>query len=604
MNATFPPESNRPDPPPNETRLESWGEIASYLRRDVRTVQGWERTLGLPIRRLHVGKISSVYAYRSELDKWHLERRPPDEPIEKPKNPDALTFKTNEAVQTDARQDSDKGKQSAKFWRRLGMVAAVVLTIAVGVRYYPMIIGRYWPAKTVAGKIRLFVRPFANHSGDPQQGEFINGLNDEIIAQLGRLDPAHLGVIAPTSSELLASKSIDELGGLLHVQYILEGSVRRGGTQVRIDTELIQVSDQTNIWADSYVGDLSDISGVQDKVALAIAKQIHVALPTPSSTPIKIDPTAYDAYLKGRSFWASRDLRKSIDAYEQALRDDPNYAPAYAGLASAYLLFGNVPNDGMPPLLATPKAREAAQHAIQLNPSIAEAHCVLANIAMSYDWDFATAEREYKRAISLDPNYATAHEWFAHYLIVRNRLPEAQTEMSYALDLDPFSPLFNTARAETFYYARDYDAAISHALRTLEQHPNFVLARFWLASAYREKKMYPHAIAEFDKIRKQSGNAPAMLMAYGHALAVSGDAAGARKALSELEHLSRSRYVPAFYFAAIYTGLGEKNAALTWLEKAYKERNDRLIYNGVEPMADPLRAEPRFRDFLDRVGLP
>ena len=402
----------------------------------------------------------------------------------------------------------------------------------------------------------------------------------------------------------MASKSIDELEGLLHVQYILEGSVRRGGTQVRIDTELIQVSDQTHIWADSYVGDLSDISGVQDKVALAIAKQIHVALPTPSSTPIKIDPTAYDAYLKGRSFWASRDLRKSIDAYEQALRDDPNYAPAYAGLASAYLLFGNVPNDGMPPLLATPKAREAAQHAIQLNPSIAEAHCVLANIAMSYDWDFATAEREYKRAISLDPNYATAHEWFAHYLIVRNRLPEAQTEMSYALDLDPFSPLFNTARAETFYYARDYDAAISHALRTLEQQPNFVLARFWLASAYREKKMYPHAIAEFDKIRKQSGNAPGMLMAYGHALAVSGDAAGARKALSELEQLSRSRYVPAFYFAAIYTGLGEKNAALTWLEKAYKERNDRLIYNGVEPMADPLRAEPRFRDLLHRVGLP
>jgi TolB-like protein/Tfp pilus assembly protein PilF len=604
MNATIPPDAHRPDPPPNETRLESWGEIASYLRRDVRTVQRWERTLELPVRRLHVGKISSVYAYRTELDKWYLERQPPDEHTDKPRNSDAPPFKTIEEVHTDESQDSDKGKEFAKFWRRLPMVATVVLAIAAGVHYYPIIIGHYWRTKPVAVKIRLFVRPFANHSGDPQQGEFIGGLTDEIIAQLGRLDPAHLGVIAATSSELLAAKSIDELGGLLHVQYILEGSVRRSGTQVRINSELIQVSDQTHIWADSYTGDMSDISGVQEKVAVAVAKQIHVALPSPLSTPIKVDPAAYDAYLKGRSFWASRDLAKSIDAYEQAIRDDPNYAPAYAGLASAYLLVGNVPNDGMPPMIATPKAQEAAQHAIQLNPSIAEAYCVLANIAMSYDWDFATAEREYRRAILLDPNYATAHEWFAHYLIVRNRLTEAQTEMSYALDLDPFSPLFNTARAEAFYYARDYGAAISHAQRTLEQHPNFLLARFWLASAYREKKMYPQAIAEFDQMRKQSGNAPAMLMAYAHALAVSGDAAGARKALSELEQLSRSRYVPALYFTAIYTGLGENNKALMWLEKAYAEHNDRLIYNGVEPLADPLRAEPRFRDLLHRVGLP
>jgi TolB-like protein len=604
MNATIPPDGQRPAPPPNETRLESWGEIASYLRRDVRTVQRWERTLELPVRRLHVGKISSVYAYRSELDKWYLERQPPDEHTEKAKNPEAPVVTTVDQVHTDETQDSDKGRESGTFWRRLAMVATAVLAIGAGVRYYPIIIGNYWPTKPVAGKIRLFVRPFANHSGDPEQGQFIHGLTDEIIAQLGRLDPAHLGVIAATSSELLAAKSIDELRGLLQVQYILEGSVRRSGTRVRINTELIQVSDQTHIWADSYTGDMSDISGVQEKVAVAVAKQIHVALPSPLSTPIKVDPAAYDAYLQGRSFWANRVLAKSIDAYEQAVRDDPNYAPAYAGLASAYLLAGQVPNDVMPPMVATPKAREAAQHAIQLNPSIAEAHCVLANIAMSYDWDFTTAEGEYQRAISLDPNYATAHEWFAHYLIVRSRLTEAQKEMSYALDLDPFSPLFNTTRAETFYYARDYDAAISQAQRTLEQHPDFLLARFWLASAYREKKMFPRAIAEFDQMRKQSGNAPAMLMAYAHALAVSGNPAGARKALSDLEQLSHSRYVPAVYFTAIYTGLGDNNKALMWLEKAYAEHNDRLIYNGVEPLADPLRTEPRFRDLLHRVGLP
>ena len=602
MNATIPPDGRWPAPPQNETRLESWGEIASYLRRDVRTVQLWERTLELPVRRLHVGKISSVYAYRTELDKWCRERQPLDEHPETQKNLDAPVVKTTKSLGKSEGRDFAGWMKFPKLWQ-LAMVAVVALAIALGVHYYPILMGHFWPMKPVVGKIRLFVRPFANHSGDPQQAQFIRGLTDETIAQLGRLDPTHLGVIAATSSELLADKSIDELGGLLHVQYILEGSVRRSGTQVRINTDLVQVSDQTHIWADSYTGDMSDISGVQEKVAVAVAKQIHVALPL-SLGAIKIDPSAYDAYLKGRSYWASRDLAKSIAAYEQAIRTDPNYGPAYAGLASGYLLVGNVPNDGMPPMVSTPKAREAAQHAILLNPSNAEAHSVLANIAMSFDWDFAAAEREYQRAISLDPNYATAHEWFAHYLIVRNRLTEAQTEMNYALDLDPFSPLFNTARAETFYYARDYDAAISHAKSTLEQYPDFLLARFWLASAYREKKMYPQAIAEFDQMRKQSGNAPAILMGYGHALAVSGDAVGARKALSELEQLSHSRYVPALYFAALYTGLGEKNKALIWLEKAYAEHNDRLIYLGVEPLADPLRREPAFRDLLNRVGLP
>jgi TolB-like protein/Tfp pilus assembly protein PilF len=589
------PEGHKPDPPPNEPRLESWGEIASYLRRDIRTVQRWERTLGLPVRRLRVAKLSSVYAYRSELDKWYRERQPADAP--EPENSEPV-------IPQDPEPDAKEVKQPHKFPLIPGLLAIVAaVAIGAGVHYYPMI-RQHWAGANTDGKVRLFVRPFVNHSGDPQQGEFISGLTDEIIAQLGRIDPEHLGVIAPTSSELLAKKSIDELGGLLRVQYILEGSVRRGGNQVSIDAELIQVSDQTHIWADSYKGDLSDIGGVQDKVAAAVAKQIHVAIPAPPNTPNKVDPAAYDAYLKGRSFWASRELSKSIDAYQTALQKDANYAPAYAGLASAYLLFGSVPNDGMRPREAMPKAREAAQQAIQLNPSIAEAHCVLANIAMSYDGDFATAEREYQLAISYDPNYATAHEWFAHYLIVRNRLPEAQTEMNHALDLDPFSPLLNSARAEMFYYARDYDASIAQARSTLERHPDFVLARYWLASAYREKKMYPEAIAEFDGVRKRSGDNAAMLMAYGHALAVSGDAGGARKVLAELEKRSHSRYVPALYFAAIHTGLGEKDAALQWLERAYDERNDRVIYDAVEPMADPLRSEPRFDALLRRAGLP
>ncbi len=610
MNATLPPERNWPSPPENEARLESWGEIAGYLRRDIRTVQRWERSLGLPVRRLQIGKLSSIYAYRSELDRWYAERQPADEAIAKLQDQDKDAAETVEETQEGIihSDPDDKPSGSWRSWRVIVLAAsAVIFSTATGIHFYPFFIRAHEPLDPVStagpGKLRLFVRPFANHSGDPSQTQFISGLDDEIIAQLGRVDPTHLGVIAPTSSELLGSKSIEELGKLLHVQYVLEGSCRRNGSQVRINVELIQVSDQTHLWADSYNGDLSDISGVQDKVAAAVATQIHVALPETPTNPPRIKPAAYDAYIKGRAAWARRDLRESIDAYERSLGDDPTYAPAYAGLASAYLLYGSVPNDGMQPMEATPKARAAAEHALKLDPSIAEAHCVLANIAMSYDWDFATAEREYQRAIALNPNYATAHEWFAHYLIVRNRLPEAQTEMSYALDLDPFSPLLNTARAETYYYARDYDAAISQAQRTLEQHPNFILARFWLASAYREKKMYALATAEFQRINKESQGAPAMLMSYGHALAVSGDASGARKTLSELEQLARKHYVPALYFAAVYTGLGKNKEAIAWLYKAYAEHDDRLIYNDVEPMADPLRSEPQFQDLLNNMGL-
>ena len=187
---------------------------------------------------------------------------------------------------------------------------------------------------------------------------------------------------------------------------------------------------------------------------------------------------------------------------------------------------------------------------------------------------------------------------------MRNRLREAQEETSHALDLDPVSPLFNTARAETYYYARDFDASIAQAQRTLEQYPHFPLARFWLASAYREKKIYPQAIQEFDTLRQSATDNPAMLMAYGHALAVSGDKSGAQKVLGDLKQLSHRRYVPAIYFAVLEVGLGDANAAFQWFDKAYGERNDRLVYLAVDPLTEPVRNDPRFSKLLTRIGLP
>jgi len=611
-----------PDPPTDEPRLESWGEIAAYLRREIRTVQRWERYQGLPVRRLLIGKLGSVYAYRSELDKWYRERQPQpengEEDTEKAGNGEVAAHVT---VSTEADKQKSQGQADGSELppprprvTRLH-ITITLLTLLVVAAVTP---GVYFfrhghsPARSASGKIRLVVLPFANLSGDPQQDYFSAGLTDEMTTQLGRLDPERLGVIAATASKLIAGKSMAEVGRTLDVQYALEGSVRRGGNQVRIDVQLIQVSDQTNLWADSYTGDLGDILHVQDEVAAAVAGQIRVALPVGAlgvngakGTARAVNPEAYDDYLRGRFYWTNRgDLHKSIDAYQKAVQKDPSYALAYAGLASGYALLGQVPYDDMPPIQAKPKAREAAERALQLDPQLGEAHSVLANVSFSYDWDFDAAEREFQRALALGQNDPTAHQWHSHYCVVRNRLQQALEENSRALALDPVSPLFNTTRAEIYYNARQFDAAIGQARRTIEQYPTYPLAYIWLGSAYREKKMYKDALEQFAHASKLSDNHPAITALYGHALALSGDTAGARRALADLQRLAKTRYVSAFYFAGIYTGLGEKSTAMDWLDKAYKERNDRLVYLNVDPMADPLRSEPRFQDLMKRLHLP
>ncbi len=610
-----------PDPPPDEPRLESWGEIAAYLRREIRTVQRWERYQGLPIRRLQIGKLGSVYAFRSELDKWFRERQPAaengEEDAEKSTNGEIAA---QVAVSTDREEEKSNSATSGgqvpparpRFTRlhiTITVLALIVLAVIIPSTYF--VLGGHFTARSTTGKIRLVVLPFANLSGDPQQDYFSAGLTDEMITQLGRLDPDRLGVIAATASKLIAGKSIAEIGRTFDVQYALEGSARRAGNHVRIDVQLIQVSDQTNLWANSYTGDLGDILNVQDEVAAAVAGQIRVALPVGApgvngakGTARAVNPEAYDAYLRGRFYWTNRgDLHKSIEAYLQAIDKDPNYALAYAGLASAYALLGQVPYDDMPPVDAKPKARQAAERALQLDPQSGEAHSVLANVSFSYDWDFEAAEREFQRALTLGQNDPTAHQWFSHYCIVRNRLQEALEENSRTLGLDPVSPLFNTSRAEILYNARQYDAAIAQARRTIDQYPTYPLAYIWLGSAYREKKMYKEALEQFSRGLKLSGNQPAVAALYGHALAVSGDVAGARKTLADLKQLAQTRYVSAIYFACVYTGLGDNKMALDWLDKAYKERNDRLVYLNVDPMADPLRSEPRFHDLMKRLRL-
>ena len=608
-------------PPLNEKKLVSWKEIAVHLGREIRTVQRWEKTEGLPVRRHEHRKRSTVYAYASELDEWFKKRQPADDPEADAAfepEPDVTEVSTESdngnaslAAQSSFAADDhlavsrqvsagSKGKRLAKT---LAGVAAIFILAYAVLRWIQ-------PTAFLQRKVRLVVIPFTNLSGDPKQDYFSAGLTDEMITRLGSLDPQRLGVIAAVSSDAFRGKPIAEIGKALDVQYALEGSVRRDGNRVRIDVQLIQVSDQTHLWADSYDRDLNDILRVQDDVGAAVASQIRVALKPPNGqrraavTKRTVNPEAYDAYLRGRFYWTNRaDMHKSIEAYQEAIQQDPQYALAYAGLANGYALMGQVPYDDLPPAEAKPKAREAAEHALQLDPQLAEAHTALANVAFNYDWDFQTAEREFQRAVALGPNDPTPHLWYAHYCIVRNRLSQALEENSRTLELDPVSPVFNTVRAQIEYSARSYDAAIAQGMRVVEQYPNYPLAYIWLGSAYREKKMYAEALEQFSKGRQLSGNQPVMIALYGHALAVSGDAAGARRALADLQRVAQSRYVSSVYFAAIQLGLGEKSNALDGLERAYQERNDYLAYLAVDPIADPLRSEPRFTELLHKIGV-
>jgi len=620
------PESGATSSPEGATlpgkKLDSWGEIASYLGREVRTVQRWERTEDLPVHRHEHKKKSTVYAFTRELDLWIKKRQPKDDPeadaaFVPESDVDAPAGNANgDPAQVDDAPagtiPTEPANRTTRLGRWLGVAAigSALLFLVTLVFYQKFHAGAVKPES-----VRLVVLPFVNLSGDPNQNYLSAGLTDVITTQLGRLDPQHIRVIAPTSARVMSGKPVNEIRQTLNVQYILEGSIQRVANQIRIDVRLIQASDEAQAGSDSFTRDLSDFLQVESEVSAAVARKIVDTLPgaltsEPASAAKHIGnvtaeaaSSSSDAYLKGEILWTSRgDLKKSVALFEKAIQENPYNVQAYVGLANATAIIGQVPNDGMPPQDARPKAREAAQHALELDSRLAEAHAVLGNVAMSYDWDFATAQRELKTAIEMNPNYPTAHEWYAHLLTAEGRYDEALAESRHVLELEPATPLFHVVRVETLYYARKYDEAIQEAQGVVKDSPRFALAYYWLGCAFREKKMYPDAIATFERARRLTADSPFMVMAYGHAQALAGNVVEARNALSLLVQMQHSRPVPDLYLAAIHVGLGEKDEAFRLLDKDYQKRIDRLIYLRVEPMADPLRSDPRFTQFLAKIG--
>jgi tetratricopeptide (TPR) repeat protein len=428
-----------------------------------------------------------------------------------------------------------------------------------------------------------------------------------MITQITRLQASELAVIARTTAEHYdsSSKSLEQMKKDLGVGYALEGKVRRGGNRVRITAQLIQLKDQTQLWAETYERDLSDVLSVQADIAQAIAREINLALNLSESTRLsdlqkgkgRVQPAAYDAYLKARynlHQMTPSAISKSIEDFEQAIQLDPNYAPAHAGLASAHE--------------AMPKAEKAARKSLQLDSSFAEAHTALALVDHHYHWKWKEAQAGYEQAIELNPDHADTHLWYSWLLLALGRrdaaFDEIEQTMSIVQETDPHRLVaVNTTRAAAYYFGREYQRAVEECEKAEQLDPGYFMLHFIAGRAYMRLNEHAKAIAHLKQARTETGEMPLMDAALGLAYAVSGKKAETMKLAEAFKAAAKKRYIPPTYFGMLFAGLGDKDKAMMWLEKAFADRADGLTWLNVEPMLDEVRSDPRFQDLIRRIGL-
>lgn len=452
-----------------------------------------------------------------------------------------------------------------------------------------------------SSRIRLLVLPMENLGGKPTEIPFADGMTEELTTELDRLNPKRLGVLARTTAGRYAGHSILQLRKELNVDYVIEGAVLKDGTRIRITVKLIQAKDETQAWASSYEEDARDAMDLQRRVATDIARHIAVEL-VGATTPrvLPVDPAAHEAFLRGRYFWNRRHLssmKQSIAYFEQAIAKDPNYAAPYAGLADAYALLGSSQSGVLPPDVAFPKAKELALKSIQLDPNLAEPHASLGLIKLVYDHDEEGARQELERALQLDQNYATAHQWMGQYFIAKGEPKRAVESVRKALQLDPASLASNVALAEALYFDRDFDGAIEQAKKAVELDADSAISHFNLGRAYLMKNELPQALDEFSAARRATAS-PATLVPLGFTYGRMGRTVEANAALAQLKDESKHVYVPAIYFAMLYEGLNDNASALRELQRAKAEHSDYLVLLPLDPMADSLRKEPGFIGLL------
>jgi TolB-like protein/tetratricopeptide (TPR) repeat protein len=539
------------DGPVPDPRLESWKEIAAYLRRGVRTVRRWEREEGLPVHRhLHRSR-ATIYARPAEIDAWWGERRPP---VERP--------------------------------------------------------GPAREADRPARRLMVAVLPFANLGTAAESEHVGDGLTEEVIACLGQVSPDALGVIARTTVRHYrdTGKTVRQIGEELGVDFVLEGSVRREGERVRVTAELARVSDQVQTWAATYERPVRSILALQQEIASQIGREVRVTL-TPQQrdrleTVRDVAPGAYFAYLRGRhqlNAFTSDAVRQAVACFRTAATADPSFASAHAALAEAYAhlaVWTDAPSSETAHL-----ALDAAATALRLDPGLAEAHAALALINANYAWDWPGAEREFLRALQLNPGLAPAAQWYAEFLAELGRTEEALAVIDLAARHDPLSPSIPSSRAFVLWLGRRFDDAVAQAEQVLRTAPDYPMALIRLGVAHAANGAYDRAVHALEAARAATPGLIACTSLLGYACARAGRRDEAVGHLEALRREAGGRYVPPFLFANVHIGLGEHEIALDLIEREYAERGWYLLLIGQSPIYDPLRGHPRFRALLHRLGM-
>jgi len=466
----------------------------------------------------------------------------------------------------------------------------------------------YWLNRPGQAIDSLAVLPFVNAGADPNMEYLSDGIAENLINSLSQFPT--LRVTARSLAFRYRGPQVDpqKAGRDLHVRAVLTGRVTERDGTLNIQAELMKVDDGAQLWGAQYIRRSSEILALQQEMDRAVSGKLHLTPTVEHQKQLARRSTenteAYHLYLKGRYYWNRRteeSLKRAVEYFQQAIDKDPAYALAYAGLADCYAVYNSYQVEL--PRESGPKAKAAAEKALEIDNTLAEAHASLGMTLMGYAWDWAGAEREFQRAIELDPNYATAHHWYAILLSATGRSEQAIVSLKRAQELDPLSLIISADVGLQLHFARRYDEAIEQVRKALEMDPNFAAGHRPLGMAYEQKAMYQEAIAEFQKALAVSRGNPFALGSLGHAYAVSGNREQARQTLSDLRELSKRRYVSPFDSAVIYAGLGDKERALEWLEKAFDDRSLEMIFLKVDPRFDSLHADPRFAGLLRRMGL-
>src|SRR5690242_14693201 len=589
-----------PSERPAEERLDSWKEIAAYLGRDVTTVQRWEKREGMPVHRHVHDKRGSVYALSSELDTWREGRRERLEAEdghpagERPASAESSAATPSKAGSSVA---EPRQKRAVRLW----------LLYALALGYMAITRSR----ATGAGQPRirsLAVLPLKNMSGDPGQDYLADGLTEAVIGRLSQI--RDLRVVSRTSvmSFKDTKTPVPEIAKTLGVDAIVEGSVIRDGSQIRVYAQLIRGATDTHLWSESYDRQFEDVLALESDVAQSIATKVQVSLTGDEQKRLgasrPVAPEVYESYLKGEFAYEKSNTRAemegSVPYFQDAIRRDPTFAPAYVGLATVYNDLGTVLVGG-PPAELRPKELSAARKAVELDPTLAEAHVLLAD-ELQRQWHWAEAKDEYKRALELKPNDAEAQAAFARWLLVQGRTDEALAWAQRGRELDPLA-VSGVGIGWILFQSHRYDEALRELRSVLAARPDNVQGLWFLGFALIADNRPKEAIPALDKVVSMTGRSPGALGVLIRAYAHAGRRQDALRLLAELNRRRKQGYVPAGALVNAYLGVGDNEQAFAWLEQAYKEQSNILQFLKVHPYFDPLRGDPRFANLVHRVGL-